>query len=219
MPQPARIARLDGREEIGDSKAPPGSLGWVRSLRFQTNQLKRDARMSALLLKGSLEALLKEDHWRQLVDEDGRPWSAWEWFCQHHEPWGLGMSPEQVAAILAETDPNKTIGAVLGRHGGDHKSKQAKVDQPSRRRLIYGDNEKYAEARLRRDAGKGDAKAADAVGRVEHGELGWREAAHEAGIFKRRSGFKALCSAWKRALPEEQDEFEKWIAEFRRKTA
>src|SRR5690348_9891660 len=87
---------LGGSDEIGDASAPYGSPAWVRYLRQWTNSTKRDARSRIIDLRRSLESLKESDHWRMLADENGKPFPAWEAFCRHPEPWGLGMNAAQV---------------------------------------------------------------------------------------------------------------------------
>jgi hypothetical protein len=105
----------------------------------------------------------------------------------------------QVDAILAETDPTKTVAAVLGQHGGDRKSEKAKADQPDNHKLEeYGTGRNYTLARLRRDR-------PDLAARVRAGELSANAAAIEAGFRKPRSAYADLCAAWRRAAPEDRD--------------
>ena len=107
-------------------------------------------------------------------------------------------------AVVEERERDKPITRVLGERGGDRRSDKATADQGSRRTLKRGDNEEYAEGRLRRDAGKGDALAAAAVARVERGEVGWREAAHEAGVIERGPTLTELRRWWGKASAEER---------------
>jgi hypothetical protein len=65
----------------------------------------------------SIRGLRENDRWRMLADLDGQPFSSWEDFCQYPEPYGLGLSLDQVEAILDRSNAGKRLSAVLGEHG------------------------------------------------------------------------------------------------------
>ena len=96
----------------------------------------------------------------------------------------LQLDPDLVNRVvgwLEREQPTKAVSleeveAAIGKHGGDRRSTQAKGGQPSDRRLKYGENTAYLQARLRRDA----PELADALDRGEIKSA--RAAAIEAGI-------------------------------------
>ena len=126
----------------------------------------------------SIRGLRENDRWRMLADLDGQPFSSWEDFCQYPEPYGLGLSLDQVEAILDRSNAGKRLSAVLGGHGGDRRSPEARKDQGSRRTLKRGETSEYLEARLRRS----HKDIATAYDRGEFKSL--KAAAREAGIVK-----------------------------------
>lgn len=91
-------------DEIGDETAPVDSRPWCKWLYRKTIGLKHDAETTAVFLKDYLTSLRDRERWRRLDDRDGRAFTSWEDFCQYPEPFGLGMSLQQVAAVLEEPD-------------------------------------------------------------------------------------------------------------------
>lgn len=94
------------------------------------------------------------------------------------------IKPEQAWAAVAYLNGRQGAGpvglteAVLGSHGGDRRSEQARQDQGSDRTLKRGDNAAYLKARLQRD----HPEIAEALDRGEYRSA--RAAAIEAGIVK-----------------------------------
>lgn len=201
---------LGGVEEMGDPAAPEGSPLWCKALYNTAIRYKHDAETRAAWFKDTLQSLREGERWRQLADREGRPFLSWEDFCQCREPYGLGMSMAQVAAILDEPDGSeRTVAAVLGRHGGDRRSERAAGDQACNRKLETYGTVDHTLARLRRD----DPETA---ARVERGEISANAAAVEKGWRKPRSAYADLCAAWRRASEEERAAFEGFIADWRR---
>lgn len=99
-------------------------------------------------------------------------------------------------AIRVRLDPNaheKAAQALL-KHGGDRRSAESKAkDQPSVRRLKYGETSEYLRARLARDG------HAELLARVDAKEISVRAAAIEARIVKLPTGLDRLRTAWKKA--------------------
>jgi hypothetical protein len=62
--------------------------------------------------------------------------------------WCTGLSARELAAIFDEAEQEKPLAAVLRSGPGRPKASEAKHSQ---RRIKHGDNEEYAEVRLRRD--------------------------------------------------------------------
>lgn len=203
----SRVAALDGAEEIGDSAAPYGTEGWVRYLRYWTIEVKRDAKSKAIDLKRSLQSLREDEHWRKLSDSDGRAFIAWEDFCQYPEPWGLGMAMAEVGAILDETDPAKTVAAVLRAKAGRPKKDEKNGDKHNHfSQEERGTGRDYTLARLDRDR-------PELAARVRAGDLSANAAATEAGFRKPRTPYQELRAAWKRATPDQKTAFASEFAE------
>jgi len=104
---------------------------------------------------------------------------------------------EQEADALATAKPDQTVGMVLGKHGGDRRSKTAKGNQACNARLKYG-TVPYFRARLERDA----PAVFEALERGEFKSV--RAAAIEAGIVKPETPETKLRKAAARA-PEGQE--------------
>jgi hypothetical protein len=153
----------------------------------------------------SIRGLRENDRWRMLADLDGQPFSSWEDFCQYPEPYGLGLSLDQVEAILDRSNAGKRLSAVLGGHGGDRRSPEARKDQGSRRTLKRGETSEYLEARLRRS----HKDIAAAYDRGEFKSL--KAAARKAGIVKDPDPLRELKRWWGRASDCDRAQFEGFI--------
>jgi hypothetical protein len=117
------------------------------------------------MLAISIRGLRENDRWRTLRDERRRPFPTWEDFCQHPEPWGLELSPEQVEAILERSNAGKRLSAVLGEHGGDRGNQHTggkRQASNSKLGIKHGNNRPYVCARLRREGDEATAAAIEA---------------------------------------------------------
>ena len=122
----------------------------------------------------------------------------------------LGLNPAVVDWAVAglrslrPEEPLSLSDAVqLGKHGGDRRSEQARVDQACNASLKYGTAEHWL-ARLDRDR-------PDLAERVRGGDLSANAAAIEAGFRKPPTALKQLQGAWKRASPDERVAFLDWM--------
>lgn len=193
-------------DEIGDENAPVDSRPWLKWLYRKAVSLKHDAEFTAVALKDYLSSLRRGERWRRLDDRDGRAFTSWEDFYQYPEPFGLGMSLQQVAAIVEEPDGSaRTVAAVLGKHGGDRRSEKAR-EQDSQTTSI-GRGSDYLKARLERDHPEIAARL-DQYPSV-------KAAAREAGIVKPADPYRQLCKWWRVASEEQRAEFEDYIAAWR----
>jgi len=114
--------------------------------------------------------------WRAFgyAGRDGEPFRTWEDFCQHPEPWGLELLPEQVEAILDRSNAGKRLSAVLR----DKPGRPRNDEQNGSPTTIIGRGSVYLEARLRRS----HPEIAAAYDRGEFKSL--KAAARKAGIVK-----------------------------------
>jgi hypothetical protein len=133
---------------------------------------------------------------------------SWNALCQQE----IGISADQAEKVLA-APPDATVGAVLGRHGGDRRSATAKVEAEGKKdqgdviTLKRGSTGKeYLKARLHRDR-------SDIAARVDAGELSARKGAILAGIIRELSPLEKAQAAFRRLVKEDRDAFDLWRAE------
>jgi hypothetical protein len=145
--------------------------------------------------------MVRHEGWRKLDARNGRPFTSFADFCKEREPYGLGHDPEIIDAISGARDTDK-IATVVGKHGGDRRSEQARENQPDNDKVEpqYGTSATYLIARLDRDA-------PELAERVRSGELSAHAAAIEAGFRKRATPLDRLRSAWKSASKTERAAF------------
>lgn len=201
---------LGGVEEMGDPAAPEGSPLWCKALYNTAIRYKHDAETRAAWFKDTLQSLREGERWRQLADREGRPFLSWEDFCQCREPYGLGMSMAQVAAILDEPDGStRTVAAVLRAGPGRPPNAERNADDYQHYPRQKHNSADHVKQRLREADPEMHA-------RVERGEISANAAAVEKGWRKPRSAYADLCAAWRRASEEERAAFEGFIADWRR---
>jgi hypothetical protein len=158
---------------------------------------------------------------RVLTDGSGRPFSAFEVFCEEPWPSGLGLPPGVGPAILAETDTSKRL-AVLkleiadaralpnaserGKKGGKAGGRGRKADYKSKRPIqgnskehILSELKTYAPAILERYRAGEFRSAASAR----------REAVRQELLNPRRlpNRLNALRANWRKATDEERAAF------------
>lgn len=90
--------------EAGDLAAPPGSQPWAIAVRLQIQSLLKDNVSSVKHLQTWLRGLEEYTGYRQLTDENGKPFRSYAAFCQAKPPWGLGYPPEVIDQILKELE-------------------------------------------------------------------------------------------------------------------
>jgi len=143
-------------------------------------------------------------------------WPTWWAFCAYFSP----QEPERIDIFIRALEVLESRGEKrdfgepeareLAGHGGDRRSEQARVDQPSPRRLKYGETSEYLEARLRRS----HPEVAEAYDRGEFKSL--KAAAREAGIVKDPDPFRELKRWWGRASDHDRMRFEDFIEQWHR---
>jgi hypothetical protein len=111
--------------DVGDLAAPIESQDWCRAvhhgLRITSRQTDKEVRQ----LKYAMLEFRNKERWKKLVDNRDKPFRSWEQYVSYPEPNGLGLPVESVDAIIRALD-NELIGQVMGKHGGDRRSKAAK---------------------------------------------------------------------------------------------
>jgi hypothetical protein len=156
------------------------------------------------MLAISIRGLRENDRWRTLRDERRRPFPTWEDFCQHPEPWGLELSPEQVEAILERSNAGKRLSAVLGEHGGDRGNQHTGGKrQGAAAPCSRGTNSnEYWRGRLARDR-------PDVLAQLEAGEFkSARQAAIAIELKKTPAPLEELKRWWGRASDCDRAQFE-----------
>ncbi len=150
--------------DVGDPSAPVGSPSWCRAAHVQLCATKRQTDWEVRHLKYGLLEFKQQERWRQLCDDDGNQFLAWEDYVQYPEPNGLGMPRESAKAVMDALNDQALLGEVMGQHGGDHGVPRvrdestgrfvAQEPQPDNVRMTdrqYGNSRQDTIARLRRD--------------------------------------------------------------------
>ena len=192
-----RISRTSRPFTTGDPTAAPGSLEWVRWVFAEAKAALKDASVAREHVHWQIEALRRDNHFRQLTNVEGRNFFIWEAFCTTPQPHGLGYSQEAIDAIVAgrasisvqdravQAQPEPTP-------GGDRRSEAARENQGSRSTLI-GRASDYRVARIARDR-------PDILARMKAGEFpSVRQAAQAAGIVKKRVSVETSALGFIRA--------------------
>lgn len=86
----------------GDLSAPEGSSSWARAVHFEAIGALNDAASTRGHLDVWIKALRETGAYRQMQDEQGRPFLLWEVYCTARQPIGLGYSSDEIDAILSE---------------------------------------------------------------------------------------------------------------------
>jgi hypothetical protein len=189
--------------DIGDPKAPRGSEPWCRSFHQTICRLKREGQFAVSNLKYSLREFRDGEHFRKMTTEHGRPFKSWESFVSYREPFGLGMDPAVVTAIMNEADDKKLLEDVLGKHGGDRRSEKAKADQGCDDTTLKRGTAEYWMARLKRDR-------PDFAVRVRSGELTANAAAEQLRWRKKpkkQTRIEKMDKLWARMTRSERREW------------
>lgn len=166
--------------DLGDPSAPVGSQPWTRAIYLHALAAVKSAQSSYDSLQTWIGGLIEDDHYRVLLDERGQAFQSWAGFCQAREPFGLGYSPDAIAALLrdrkaVETAQSRAQGArPLLPNGGDRRSDER--IQSSNGILKQGNTADYLTARIARDR-------PDVLERMKAGEFkSVRQAAQAAGF-------------------------------------
>jgi hypothetical protein len=144
---------------------------------------------------------------KPLADLDGQPFLTWEDFCQHPEPYGLGLSPDQVEVILDRSNAGKRLSAVLGEHGGDRGNQHTGGKrQGCARNLATRGTAEHWRLRLAREAPT-DPKAAALWDQVRVGNIKPTTAAKRMGWRRKPTRLDELRRAWRRTSAEDRRTF------------
>ena len=132
--------------------------------------------------------------WRAFgyAGRDGEPFRTWEDFCQHPEPWGLELLPEQVEAVLDRSNAGKRLSAVLRDKPGRPRNDEGNSGDRQNFSKAEQNTVAHIKARLRRDD-------PDLAARVERGELTANAAAAAKDWRKPPDPYRQLVLWWDRA--------------------
>lgn len=196
--------------DVGDPAAPIGTPAWCKAAHLQLCATKRQTDMEVRHLKYGLKEFKERERWRQLETADHKPFASWDEYVRHPEPSGLGMLPDNVNKIIEAADDSSMLGDILGKHGGDRRSAEARTDQGDNITLKErGTSRDYIIARLERDR-------PDLAEKVIAGEMSARAAAIEAGFQKRSTPFEKILKLLDKLSPVDLDELENEIAKRRK---
>jgi hypothetical protein len=200
-------ASLKNFIDVGNPGAPIGSPSWCRASHVELCAVKRRTDHEVRLLKYGLLEFKQKERWRQLYDNDDRPFSSWEDYVQYPEPNGLGMAAESVKAVLEELNDAALLGDVLGQHGGDHGNQYTGGKRQVGNTKLASDGgmtADYIAARLNRDG------HAELAAKVRSHKMAADAAAKEVGYRKKLSPFDQLKKLIAKLLPAlSHDECEK----------
>jgi hypothetical protein len=173
---------LNDFAKIGNPNAPIGSVDWCRASHLNLCIHKRNSNNEVGRLKLGLIEFKTLESWRQLNDQEGRPFEKWEDYVQHPEPQGLGMSVKEANDIIREKNNKRLLREILNRHGAPIGNQNAAKDNlknkgSSRTFVSRGDNKEYVLARIARDF-------PEKLDLIQRGEVGWREIGESLGIIR-----------------------------------
>ena len=134
---PPRSPTISVLDDVGDHDAEPGSAAWAKWFVWQTKKTREELESEASSLCRLLDKLEKHEAWKPLN------LASFSMLCSKE----LGLSSENVDAIR-KAKPGEKVQVVLGKHGGDRKSRN---DQVNNVNLIGGNDPSYLTARIRRD--------------------------------------------------------------------
>ncbi len=86
--------------EPGDPNAPMGTRSWCVALHSSTLLRLNEGNFAVQRLKVNLQLFRERGFYRQLLNDQNRPFRSWEEFVQFREPFGLGLHLEAAEAIL-----------------------------------------------------------------------------------------------------------------------
>lgn len=172
--------------DVGDPAAPIGSPAWCKASHLQLCATKRQTDQDVRHLKFHLVDFKEKERWKNLADDQNRPFRSWKEYLTYPEPNGLGISEESAKAIMAAVD-GELIGEVLGKQG--HPS-EGSIPCNTR----YG-TAKHWLLRLERDG------HSELAAKVRAGEMSADAAAKKVGYRKQLSPFDALQKLIRKSLP------------------
>lgn len=80
--------------------APVGSAEWAKRIRLELNSIIKDLPKVPERAKRYLDVIRQHRAWTLLNKEDGGPFSTFEEFCAHPQPWGLGKPYAEIEPFL-----------------------------------------------------------------------------------------------------------------------
>lgn len=202
-----RITVLD---DLGDMSAPPGSRPRAKALQVRMRSCLREATATAMEFEVWASELQRYEGWKQLTDEDGRPFPSYERFCCAPPPFGLGYSVADIEAIVGERRKREARKMAadpavkpVQKHGGQKRGEKGCDNITS---LERGTSTSYLVRRLKRD----HPEIAEALARGEYKSA--RAAAIAAGVVRVPTLLDLFARLWAKASPEERRAIRKAVS-------
>lgn len=194
-------------DDIGNPDAPHGSREWCAAKRLEVQSQINDTKARVGSLRIDLKTIRDRGYFLTLQDKNGDSFQTWEDFCQFPRPWGLGFSAAVANAVIEESDGDKLVATVASevmartvaspRNGEIGNGRSPDNIRPTQ----HGTSAEYLAGRIKRDR----PDIARAVERGEYRSI--RQAALAAGIVREKSTIDRLLSAWRKATPDEREDF------------
>ena len=97
-------AHIETLGNAGDLNAPPGSRPWAIAVRLELQSVLHDAAFNAQQLRSWRDLMKQHAGYRQLVNEQGKPFKTYEELCKAKPPFGLGCEPSDIDQIIKELE-------------------------------------------------------------------------------------------------------------------
>lgn len=210
---------------VGDITAPVGSAAWCIGVREEAQATLRNTKTTREQAREWVNALRKDNRFRELKDADGRHFLAWEAFCAASPPYGFGCTPEELEALIeakpraqvlaADPDvrPAASPGAPLGNQNarkGDLTADEEIAENKGSNATVVSPQDRgaaYLVRRLKRDAPE---IAADlAAGKYKSA----RSAGIAAGIVRTTPTLNAVKKDAAKLPPDERAELLAWLSD------
>jgi hypothetical protein len=195
---------------FGNANAPPDSVSYAVYIRDMAAASLHSHESDRKGLETYTGILREKRLYEKLQDEQGRYYKTWTEFCIAAQPYGLGRSADDIAALIREArDPkaNAKDPKVLLSNPGPMTEEEAAISYNITNRVKQrGTSAEYYTARIARDR-------PDILEEMKAGKYkSVRAAAKAAGIIKEETPLDLLKRAWAKASTDEQQDFLRWIA-------
>lgn len=95
--------------KTGGISTTPGTPQWALAIKLKLQSvLKKDVVVNAEQLKAWRELMKQPVAYRQLLDEQGKPFNSYEELCRAQPPYGLGCESSEVEELIEKLESTET---------------------------------------------------------------------------------------------------------------
>ncbi len=95
--------------KTGGISTTPGTPQWALAIKLKLQSvLKKDVVVNAEQLKAWRELMKQPVAYKQLLDEQRKPFNSYEEFCHAQPPYGLGCEPSEVEKLIQKLESTET---------------------------------------------------------------------------------------------------------------